>query len=496
MAATYKQFLAAPSSSLLADTAALYYVTTTTTFSGPTQIIKHLNGLQKVVAKKKEEVFNVVDGGNVAVFEIDTGLGFQTGGGPYLPGLDDNFLSARDVYLPITHFVTFDEAGKISQIRLQWDQASLLKQVEVIGKSGRNWPIRDSREQIAFIRSCIKSAGTAPPAPLSHNESVVRTRGSTSNAFRDPHASLQLFGSREEIETKPAAVVSPYAGTRPRQRSFTEILGHEPDSPSSGRQQMSPSKAGSGKNFQPMRLFDGYEETEVKEQPQQQNKRYIRPNPNKYSHFDFADGSDPQDAPQRGVSIDEKPKSKHDSQWSFEDFVTPQKVKPTRGGRTQDVRHWGADENTADETPAQPAAKPRRDAEAHFELLDDESKERPLGNITNVNRGKDFDQHFDLTDQSPAHPQQPEHVPEARQKAVKMMDSNWSMYEKSPSQKENKPAQAPTTDSRIHIAGDGMGGRKGTNRDWLYGDLSEQPLPTRKQPTTSAKKDSSFSWDF
>lgn len=414
--------------------------------------------------------------------------------------------------------MTFDEAGKISQIRLQWDQASLLKQVEVIGKSGRNWPIRDSREQITFIRSCIKSAGTAPPAPLSHNESVVRARGNSSNAFRDPHASLQLFGSREEIETEPVAVISPYAGSRPRQRSFTEILGHEPDSPSSGRQQMSPSKAGQGKNFQPMRLFDGYEQTEVAEPPQQ-GKRYIRPNPNKYSHFDFADGSDPQDAPQRGVSIDEKPKSKHDSQWSFEDFVTPQKVKPSRGMRTQDIRHWGADENTADETPAQPATKPRRDAEAHFELLDDGervpqpqrpgakprgyahneglglyknqlfdnedagSNERPLGNITNAkDRGKDFDHHFDIADESPAHPQQPEHVPEARMKAVKMMDSNWSMYEKSPSQKENKPVQEPTNDSRIHIAGDGMGGRKGTNRDWLYGETEEvaQSIPARQ----------------
>lgn len=101
MAATYKQFLAAPSSSLLADTAALHYVTTTTTFSGPTEIIKHLNALQKQVAKKKEEVFNIVDGQNVIVLEVDTGLGFQTGGGPYLPGLDDNFLSARDVYLPV-----------------------------------------------------------------------------------------------------------------------------------------------------------------------------------------------------------------------------------------------------------------------------------------------------------------------------------------------------------------------------------------------------------
>ncbi|KAM0427555.1 hypothetical protein ACHAPT_007515 [Fusarium lateritium] len=520
MAATYKQFLAAPSSSLLADTAALYYVTTTTTFSGPTQVIKHLNGLQKQVAKKKQDVFNVVDGGNVAVFEVDTGLGFQTGGGPYLPGLDDNFLSARDVYLPITHFVTFDEAGKISQIRLQWDQASLLKQVEVIGKSGRNWPIRDSREQITFIRSCIKSAGTAPATPLSHNESIVRTRGNSNNAFRDPHASLQLFGPREEIEAEPATVVSPYAGSRPRQRSFTEILGH--DEPAS---QMSPSKAGQGKNFQPMRLFDGYEHAEEPEQPQTQGKRYIRPNPKKYSHFDFADGSDPQDAPQRGISLDEKPKSKHDSQWSFEDFSTPQKVKPSRGMRAQDVGNWNTDKNALDESPAQPAAKPRRDAEAHFELLDDGervpqpprpgakprgyahneglglyknqlfdkdeagSNERPLGNITNIkNRGKDFDHHFEITDQSPGHPQQPEHVPESRMKAVKMMDHSWNLYEKSPSQKENKPVEEPTNDSRIHIAGDGMGGRKGTNRDWLYGETQEiaQSIPARKANVAAA----------
>jgi hypothetical protein len=57
------------------------------------------------VAKKKEEVFNIVDGQNVIVLEVDTGLGFQTSGGPYLPGLDDNFLSARDVYLPIVCYL-------------------------------------------------------------------------------------------------------------------------------------------------------------------------------------------------------------------------------------------------------------------------------------------------------------------------------------------------------------------------------------------------------
>jgi hypothetical protein len=67
--------------------------------------MKHLNGLQKQVAKKKEDVFNIVDGQNVIVLEVDTGLGFQTSGGPYLPGLDDNFLSGRDVYLPIVCYL-------------------------------------------------------------------------------------------------------------------------------------------------------------------------------------------------------------------------------------------------------------------------------------------------------------------------------------------------------------------------------------------------------
>ncbi|KAM0237957.1 hypothetical protein ACHAPO_003832 [Fusarium lateritium] len=524
MAATYKQFLAAPSSSLLADTAALHYVTTTSTFAGPTQIIKHLNGLQKQVSKKKEDVFNIVDGGNVIVLEIDTGLGFQTSGGPYLPGLDDNFLAGRDVYLPITHFVTFDEAGKIVQIRLQWDQGSLLKQVEVIGNSGRNWPIKDSREQIAFVQACIRTAGTAAPAAPSHSGTVARDRTNSKNAFRDP--SVRLFGSRDEFEdAEPATIVSPYAGTRPRQRSFTEILGDEPTSPSAGRRAMSPAKGGQGKNFKPSRIFDGQEDIDRPpvELQQHTNKRYIKPHPKKYSHFDFADGSDPQDSPQKGQHFDDLPKTKRDSQWSFEDFTTPQKVKPSKTMRTQDVRHWDTDRDATENTPVYQATKPRRDGDPHFELPDDGERlpqpprtgaqppgyahneglglyknqvfnreeagnnELPLGNITNAkNRGKDFDHHFEIADNSPAHQQQ--RANEGHKKAVQMMDHHWDTYDKSPaSQKANRPTEN-TPNHKINIAGDGMGGRKGTNRDWLYGDAEDvaQPIPTRKQPNAVA----------
>ncbi|KNA94338.1 hypothetical protein FOXG_00433 [Fusarium oxysporum f. sp. lycopersici 4287] len=231
----------------------------------------------------------------------------------------------------------------------------------------------------------------------------------------------------------------------------------------------------------------------------------------------------PRTPPQPGQSFDERPKSKHDSQWSFQDFVTPQKVKPSRTMRTQDVRHWDTDKDVVDETPGHPAAKPRRDADAHFELLDDGERvpqqprpgshppgyahneglglyknqlfdkedvgqnERALGNITNVkDRGKDFDHHFDISDESPAHPQ--DRVPEGHQKAVQMMQHNWDTYDRSPAaQKENRPIE--NTDShKINIAGDGMGGRKGTNRDWLYGETQDVPqsIPTRKQPNVVA----------
>jgi hypothetical protein len=101
MAAIYKQFLASPSSSLLAEKASLHYVTTLTSFVGATEIIKHLNSLQKQVKKKKEEVLSLVDGQSIIAVEVDTNIEFLTSGGVYLPGLDDNFLSDRVAYLPI-----------------------------------------------------------------------------------------------------------------------------------------------------------------------------------------------------------------------------------------------------------------------------------------------------------------------------------------------------------------------------------------------------------
>ena len=99
--ATYQQFLAAPNSSLLAANASLHYITTTTSLSGPTDIIKHFNTLRNQVKKKKEDILDAIEGQNALVVVAETTLEFITSGGVYLPGLDDNFLADRTVYIPI-----------------------------------------------------------------------------------------------------------------------------------------------------------------------------------------------------------------------------------------------------------------------------------------------------------------------------------------------------------------------------------------------------------
>lgn len=99
--AAYKQFLAAPNTSALAENASLHYVTTTTTVAGATDIIKHLTTVRNRINKKKEDALFAIENRNVLVFEAETALEFVTSGGPYLPGMDDNFLADRTVVLPI-----------------------------------------------------------------------------------------------------------------------------------------------------------------------------------------------------------------------------------------------------------------------------------------------------------------------------------------------------------------------------------------------------------
>lgn len=101
--AAYVQFLTAPNATALAEKATLNYITTTTSISGAAEVVKHLSGLHSHVKKNKETLLSAIEGrdGLALAIEMDTSLEFVISGGPYLPGLDDNFLADRKIQLCI-----------------------------------------------------------------------------------------------------------------------------------------------------------------------------------------------------------------------------------------------------------------------------------------------------------------------------------------------------------------------------------------------------------
>jgi len=451
-------------------------------------------------------------------------------------------LDANPADISKFHIVSFDADRKITQIRQSWDQGSLLKLIDVIGRTGRNWPISDGKDQIKLIANSVKSAGKSAPVREDGHRHLAREN--SSNVTRDPHASLSLFAPREKNtnEAQPGAV-PPRSSAKPPQRNYHDLfVGNESDqspaSPSKDFAQArdsfaSPSggiaKGGAGKNFAQSRLFDrDDEESSVRPSP---NKPL---NPNKYQHFAFADGSDEQDAPHNSKLKDVK--SKHGSQWTFDDFNTPAKVVPTKAVRNNDVRHWGNSDDEVLDSPikVKKVDKPRRDAETHFEFKDDGTPPggprvvgRPRGaggntgmglytnnlyeddiggtrggneprgvkSIANTSdRRKDFDPHFEMTDDSPVTKEPRPHISDDRAKVIKMMDANWKAYD-SPVQKENFPgspsptrpngsSKVPLSETTnmpirsdfsaqsINIAGDGMGSRKSAANQ----EISHKPI--------------------
>ena len=97
----YQSFLANPNASALNNDASLNYITTLTTINTAAAIIKHHAAHQNVLTKKEERVLSCIEGDGALCLDVETTLEFMTGGGAYLPGLDDNFLADRVVTFPM-----------------------------------------------------------------------------------------------------------------------------------------------------------------------------------------------------------------------------------------------------------------------------------------------------------------------------------------------------------------------------------------------------------
>lgn len=435
----------------------------------------------------------------------------------------------------------------------------------MIGKTGRNWPIRDGKDQAKLIANSVKSAGRTAAGGQStaskQENNINRSRENSTNVTRDPHSSLSLFASREQAaQEQSPKVIAPRASAvaKPPPRDLTEIFGGGPSDrparptttelPTRERSQ-SPTKhlnpkSGGNKNYQPIRLFDM--DGEDPSTPQKE-RRYIS-HPKKYEHFDFGDGSDAQDAARPAPAP--RTKSKHGSQWDFDDFNTPAKVVPTKVLGNQEVRHWGEEDSQLQDSPVKREVvnKPRKDAETHFEFVDDgvptedtrrlisrpkgtghntglglyenhlfaedeasytEPKQGVLGNIANVQgRRKDFDSQFAITDESPS-------VQEKKSANANQKENVGSPIR--PATSKGGPLSETTNSQRagvekknqgISIGGDGMGGKKGAGRSWGFGDESDgedgpngpggafRKGMAAKKPGPNAQATGGDFWDF
>lgn len=100
LSAVYERFLGSPNPLSLAENATLHYVTTLKTFSQSGPIVKHLEDQnKKEVKKKSEKIISAVEGNNTIALQVETTLEFISGGGAYLPGLE-NFVTDRIVTFP------------------------------------------------------------------------------------------------------------------------------------------------------------------------------------------------------------------------------------------------------------------------------------------------------------------------------------------------------------------------------------------------------------
>ncbi|KKK13397.1 hypothetical protein P175DRAFT_0527379 [Aspergillus ochraceoroseus IBT 24754] len=411
----YQRFLVDPRSAPLAPDVSLIYITSTTEVNGADAVVKQLTKQQHVVKINSEKILDVVQGASSLCVEIETSIQFISAGGVYLPNLDENFLLDRVATFPTVHIVRFNSQNQIQNVRVYWDQGSLLKQVEVIGNRARSWPIRDADKQTRLIKQAVASVpadnGVAQPAPSlpakqeqEDREDVGASPGK--KYIKDPYAADSLFEllSPGKDRAQPVRAPRAPASAQPPPREYSELFvgddgDDNPEETPSRSRVIAPKvgagknyrasrifgddngeeapdatpiapKAGAGKNFRPSRLFDD-DETVAAEKPEQ---IAYRAHPKRYDHFEL--GADNSNREIKQASS--RPASRQVGHWEFEDFTTPE--KPRRQLRGEEVRHfgWSDDEpDLKDTPPARPrVVQPRRDAETHFQLTDVDNGEQ------------------------------------------------------------------------------------------------------------------------
>jgi hypothetical protein len=369
------------------------------------------------------------------------------------------------------HIVNF-ENGLIKEARLYWDQSNILKQLGVIGRTGRNWPIKDGAEQIVMITESVSRQSSKVVKSIPQTPERSRSKRAES-ATRDPHASLQLFSPADE-QPEQERIRAPRTSSafKPPSRDLEDIIGEK------GDQSLEPVKPpkfpGSFSRRQTLDLGEHMKEDDIADTPITNPKKTKIVDPSKYQHFELTDEPD-NSAP---TAPEMKPaKSTHKNTWDFEDFTTPEK-RPMKM-RRDDVRSFDFSEEDAAE-----------------------KKPKALSNVTNtdnnnrnaVANGRGVNtSHFEIGDRSPA-----SGAPIAKKKLGRNLQREQESDDGSDDFFSSFGQEKAV--SGIRIAGNGQGQNKSIPREWGY-DQQDSKQGGKQSSHVSGKsgvrsQNGKDSWDY
>lgn len=413
-------------------------------------------------------------------------------------------------------------------MRIYWDQGSLLKELEVIGARGRNWPIRQAQEQTRLLKAAAIAKDAASSLESSQADLPARPASPGKRHIRDPYAAASLtdllspnkegavepepetrrppspskrhtrdpYGQASLTEilspSKPETntILRPFAGiSQPARRDMGDIFvtddGETPATPSKAEKVISPK--GGSRHQGGNRLFGGAEDHD-------EQRSFYKSDPRKYEHFDIGSNegrpedrsfykSDPRKYDHFQLGADETPEKKgskpsntrNQSQWDFGDFSTPAKsTEPAPKARGFGYTDEEVDPNSPPRR--EPIVKARPDQSAHFEMTDDMKED---GRIISSFGGRGqslYENRLYDEDEAASKKREGEHeealgVTSNKANLNKTFSSQWEMHDDSPGHKPSSASENPKP-----LAADRSKAVKALEAHW---DYSDSPRPTR-----------------
>ncbi|ANB15210.1 Pc12g03400 [Sugiyamaella lignohabitans] len=191
----YGRFCQDPKAEYLAYAAVMAYVSSGLEFNGQDDIVKQLQKDRQEV-KRLDNVISKHQTNSALVLETETSLEFLRGPGSFVPTLSSNLVVDERATIVLVHIVAFDSNSKISGIKFIWDQATLLKQLNVIGNRGNAWPICKGQDQAKLsnkVQQNISERG--------HIENSI----SLSDRAVQPSGQNNLVSENQPLRSSPAS---------------------------------------------------------------------------------------------------------------------------------------------------------------------------------------------------------------------------------------------------------------------------------------------------